>query len=118
MQGSYGGLFDAMDDGNYYTNQSVDVTAGKAYRFLGYVAIPPQPDTTFTFRLLARWRNASNAVIGTDTIYTTSTSPDPMWYAMNKNLVAPPGATSVLIVPSVLSLNGYIYIDKFFFVEW
>ncbi len=115
--GSYAGEFEAADNANYYTNQAVSVTAGHSYRFLGYVAIS-QSDS-FTFKILARWRDASNTLIGTDTIYTTTTeTPGNLWEEVNKNLLAPAGATSVLIVPNIQSLNGWVCIDKFFFVDW
>ncbi len=118
LGGSFVGNLYAEDNGNYYTNQAVAVVGGHAYRFLGFANYYFRFDETYTFRVLARWRNASNTVISTDTIFTSSFIPYRTWIEMNKTLVAPAGAASVLIVPSAVSLNGNIFIDKFFFVEW
>ncbi len=115
--GSYVGSLSSFNYASYYTNQAVTVTAGQAYRFLGYVYVSADCDGVCTFRMLARWRDGADTVIGTDTIYTTMSGTD-SWYEMNKNLVAPPGATSVLMVPNVQNIYGGVLIDKFFFVEW
>ncbi len=118
--GSYVGELLGLPAEYFYTNQAVPVTAGHAYRFLGYVLDGTSScDGVCAFRMLARWRDGSNTLLGTDTIYTTTSSYYPgEWCEMNKNLIAPPGATTAVIVANVQNLNGLVLIDKFFFVEW
>ena len=114
-QGSYVGRFRAADNSGATITQTVpNLTAGTTYDFSAWVNIPPQGDTTFTFKLQVQWKNASNGNISTTLVknYTTVTNG---WNEATVDLVAPPGTVSAVVKMVASSLNGTIYVDDFFF---
>jgi hypothetical protein len=116
--GTYAGRFFATDNTGTTISQTVsNLTAGTKYNFSGWVNIPAQNDTTFTFKLQVRWRNASNTTIGTTTVKTYSAATSGWTQATATSLVAPTGTTNGQVRMVVSSLNGTIYVDDFVFQQ-
>jgi pimeloyl-ACP methyl ester carboxylesterase len=116
FDGSYAGSFRATDNSGSNSTQSVfNLSAGTTYNFSGWVNIPPQGDTTFTFKVQVIWKNASNGTIRTDLVknYTTHTGGN--WNEAVKTMVAPAGTVKADIKMVASSLNGSIYVDNFLF---
>ena len=66
--GTVGGRHRATNNAGYTIGQTVTgLTAGTTYDFAGWVNIPATTDA-FTFRFNIVWRNASNAVLSTQTV--------------------------------------------------
>jgi glucose/arabinose dehydrogenase len=111
--GSYAIRHTAQLEASYAVGQAVNVTAGRTYRFSGWVNIPSTTDTSFTFAINIRWRDAANAIIKTSPVrsFTAPTG----WANASANVLAPTGAVSASVRMAVTSLTGTVYADDFTF---
>lgn len=108
--GSYSGRHRATDNASYTVDQTVgNLSAGRAYTFVGYANIPSTGDT-FTFKWQVVWRNSSGSTISTSTIKTYSGATTG-WNQASATLTAPSGTSSARIRMAVSSLNATIYVD-------
>ncbi|MBK9715366.1 MAG: hypothetical protein IPO81_29370 [Kouleothrix sp.] len=108
--GSYSGRHRATDNASYTVDQTVgNLSAGRAYTFVGYANIPSTGDT-FTFKWQVVWRNSSGSTISTSTIKTYSGA-TAGWNQASATLTAPSGTSSARIRMAVSSLNATIYVD-------
>jgi hypothetical protein len=108
--GGYAGRHRPTSNANYNISQARSgIVAGQAYTFDGWVNIPATTDS-FTFALRIDWRNASNSVIGSQTVasYTSATGG---WVRANGSYTAPTGATRATVVMASTSLLGPLYVD-------
>jgi hypothetical protein len=113
IDGSFSGRHRATDDSGYAIQQTVSGLGSGHHKFVGFVNIPSTSDK-FTLRLVIRWRNNSNGLIGTTTIESISVSTSG-WLATRKSVIAPRGTRKAQIRMGVSSLNTTIYVDGFLF---
>jgi hypothetical protein len=111
--GTYAGKFFTTSDASATIQQTVpNLSAGTTYNIAGWVNIPTTSDT-FSFKIKVQWLNASGAKIKSVTAITIANDTGGVWLQASKNLVAPAGTVSALVLINPSSLNGTLYVDDF-----
>jgi glucose/arabinose dehydrogenase len=111
----HGGAFairhTAQSNASYVVAQTPKVTAATSYHFSGWVNIPATADSSFTFAIQIRWRDAADAIIKTSAVrsFTAPTG----WANASADLVAPAQAASASVRMVVTGLTGTVYADDF-----
>ncbi len=108
IDGAYVGRFSATR-GSPSIYQRVKVTEGVPYLAEVTTNIAPQHDPTFSVKLSLSWRSASDTTIQTLATYIRWTTNG--WEGTSIQMIAPDGATSVVMRVSATSLNGTIDVD-------
>ena len=111
--GSFAIRHTAQANASYVVAQTRNVTAGRTYHFSGWINIPATADTSFTFAIQIRWRNASNAIIKTATVHSFSAPTG--WANASADVAAPAGAAAASVRMVVTGLTGTVYADDFTF---